>query len=103
MTILEFRGNGKVERINAVKAIGASVVAEVRASVGRSTWSGVRAIEIEWGIGRASLFDTPDNLPVAWICECCGVGFVSDADLARASAMNSSVGSAASREDQRLN
>jgi len=101
LTILHARWNGKVELVDAVKAVSRRITALVGSSVGAGSTS-VRSVEIERRVRGAASFDTVNDSPVFRQLDLRRIGLVGETELARSTAMNSSVEAIASVELKQL-
>ena len=94
-------GDGEVELVHAVDAVGFGVRAVVGAGVSASGTL-VRAVEVQHAVCRAAALDAVDDEPVLGILDFGRVGFVGDADLAGAAAVDGRVGAVARIEREEL-
>lgn len=82
--------DGEVEGVDAVDAIGFWVGAIQGAGVGTFR-AGVGSVKVPGGVGGTATEDAVDDVPVAGVFDFGGIGFVGDADLAGATAVDGSV------------
>ena len=94
-------GDGEVELVDAVDAVGFGVRAVVGAGVSASGTL-VRAVEVQHAVCRAAALDAVDHEPVLGVLDFGRVGLVGDADLAGAAAVDGRVGAVARVEGEEL-
>ena len=101
MATLHALGNGEVELVHAVDAIGLRIRAVEGAGVSARR-TGVRAVEVQQAVCRTPTLDAVDDVPVLRILDFRRIGLVGDADLAGAAAMDGCVETVARVECEEL-
>jgi hypothetical protein len=91
LTVLDAFRDLEFKVVDAVESIGVRIRAKNCVSV-RTERALESAIEIELGVGRAATLDTVENFPCGGLFDFLGISFVGNADLARTTTVNSSVG-----------
>jgi hypothetical protein len=90
VAILHALGNGEIECVHAVNAVGFGITAWPRSGVS-SFGTLILPIKIQQGVSGTALLDGIDDFPVLWVLHLRCFGFVCDADLAGATAMDGSI------------
>ena len=103
MAIFYAFGDVEPKLIDAINSVGARVGTRPSTKVlSIGTLIAVGRVEVLVGIGWAATLDAVNDEPVLWILDLRRIGFVCDADLTRATAVDSCVHSIAAVKGKKL-